>query len=209
MIMQKGSVHVMTGRLMRTTLLTVLVVASTVLLMPLAAFAHVGVGETTGFSSGFVHPLAGVDHLVAMVAVGLWAAQMGGRKTWVLPCVFVAAMIFGGLLGMRGVALPFVEQGILASILVLGVLIAAALKLPLPAGAAVVAVFALFHGHAHGSEMPAGIGGAAYSTGFALATALLHATGIAAGLGFQRFALERVARAAGGVIAALGLLLAL
>lgn len=193
----------------RVLTLSALLMLSSLFLMPGSAFAHVGVGATTGLASGFAHPFAGIDHLLAMVAVGLWAAQMGGRKTWVVPCVFVIVMIVGGAVGMWGGSVPFVEQGILASVLVLGVLLAAAYKLPLAASAAIVAVFAIFHGHAHGVEMPLGLGGVAYSTGFALATALLHAFGIAVGVAFRRPALGRAARYAGAVIAVLGVYLAI
>lgn len=173
-----------------------------------AVLAHTGVGEVTGFSAGFGHPLGGLDHLLAMVAVGLWSAQIGGKATWQIPCAFVGVMLLGGVLGMFGAGLPLVEQGIVASVLVLGVIVAAAWRWPVAASAAVVALFALFHGHAHGSEMPPGAGSVAYSAGFALATALLHAAGIGLASIFHRIAAGRLTRLAGGVIALLGLYLA-
>lgn len=151
------------------------------LLSPLTAWAHAGHAAATGFLNGVAHPFSGPDHLLAMIAVGLWAAQTGGRALWALPLTFVGLMLAGGLAGMSGLPLPVAEQGIVASLLVLGLLIAAARHLPIAAGMAVVGVFAGFHGAAHGIEMPAG-SPALYMAGFAVSTALLHATGIAAGM---------------------------
>ena len=125
-----------------------------VFLVPSLAHAHVGVGETSGFAHGFGHPLSGLDHICAMVAVGLWAAQMGGRAIWAVPLTFVTVMAFGGLLGMMHVDVPFIETGIVVSVLTLGVFIAAAVRLPLIASIIVVGLFAICHGHAHGAEMP-------------------------------------------------------
>ena len=123
--------------------------------LPDIAFAHTGVGETTGFMHGFSHPIGGVDHILAMVAVGLWATQIGGRALWVVPCTFVGVMVLGGVLGFTGIHMPFVEEGILVSILILGVLIAGAFKIPLMYSSLIVGLFAIFHGYAHGTEMPA------------------------------------------------------
>ena len=148
-------------------------------LLPTAAFAHTGVGPTHGLLHGFTHPLFGWDHLLAMIAVGIWAGQRGGKARWLLPLAFVGTMAVGATLGVLGTGLPGVEAGILASVLVLGVLIAASAELPLAAAAALVAAFALFHGHAHGSEMPLTHSGIAYGAGFCLATALLHGMGVA------------------------------
>src|SRR5438552_13637461 len=120
--------------------------------LPSWAYAHVGPGGSSGFLRGFSHPLTGLDHIVAMVAVGLWAAQRGGRSIWLVPVTFVIVMALGGVLGAAGIALPWVERGIIASVLVLGVLIAAAVRLPLAAATLLVGLFALFHGHAHGAE---------------------------------------------------------
>lgn len=173
-----------------------------------AAHAHTGVGEVSGFAAGLGHPFGGVDHLLAMVAVGLWAAQIGGRATWRIPCAFVGVMLLGGLAAMLGLQVPFVEEGILASVLVLGALVAAAWQWPAAAGAALVGLFAFFHGHAHGSEMPPGAASLAYSAGFALATAWLHAAGIGLAALSHRLAGGRLLRLAGGAIALAGLGLA-
>ncbi len=176
-------------------------------LAPSLVQAHVGVGETSGLVHGLIHPLTGLDHVAAMVAVGLWAAQRGGRAVWVVPVTFVTVMTVGGLLGAVGFPLPFVEPGILASVLVLGVLIAAAIRLPLTASSLLVGLFALFHGHAHGAEMPETVAGAAYGIGFVLATGLLHCSGIGVGLLAQKLARPRVIRYAGGAITTLGIFL--
>jgi urease accessory protein len=179
---------------------------------PLSAFAHPGHGVTNVFASGFSHPFGGLDHWLAMVAVGLWAAQMGGRALWMVPGAFVSLMLFGGMLAMSGIHLPYVEAGILASVVVLGVVVAAALKFPLAVSAAIVGLFALFHGHAHGAEMPMAKGMAmdavSYSLGFTLATALLHGLGIAGGVILQQLNTDKVVRYAGGAIAMGGLFLA-
>lgn len=176
--------------------------------VPSLTYAHVGVGETAAFGHGLVHPLTGIDHIAAMVAVGLWAAQHRGPVAWPLVLSFLAVMAAAGLLGASGVFIPGVEAGIAASVLVLGVLIAAAVRLPLAAGCLLVGVFALFHGHAHGAEMPTGTG-LAYGAGFVLATALLHGIGIALGRALRERAPPQMFRYAGGGIAALGFYLSL
>src|SRR5580698_8957387 len=140
------------------------------ILAPVLAHAHPG-HDTSGFSAGVAHPLHGLDHILAMVAVGLWAAQLGGRAKWLVPASFVSVMALGGALGMAGVAIPFAEQGIFASVLILGVLIAASVRLPLAASMSIVGLFALCHGHAHGTEIPAAASGFNYALGFVLATA--------------------------------------
>jgi urease accessory protein len=170
--------------------------------------AHTGAGAVTGFGAGFSHPIGGLDHILAMFAVGLWAAQMGGRALWAVPGAFVGMMLVGGLLGISGMAIPFIEAGIVASVVVLGGLIAAGVKTPVAAGMAIVGLFAIFHGYAHGAEMPATAAGVTYSAGFALATAMLHAAGIAAGFALGRIQISHMARFGGGAIAATGLLLA-
>lgn len=154
--------------------------------LPVLAQAHPMPGEVHTLKSGFLHPLSGLDHILAMVAVGLWAAQLGGRALYLVPSAFVSLMAVGGAMGMAGVQLPMVEAGILASILVLGLLIAAAVRLPVAAGMAIVGLFALFHGHAHGTELPAAATGVTYAAGFILATVLLHACGIGLGLLAQK-----------------------
>ncbi|MDD5384224.1 MAG: HupE/UreJ family protein [Gallionella sp.] len=155
-------------------------------LLPSSVYAHVGVGEASGFLHGLTHPTSGLDHVCAMLAVGLWAAQMGGRSVWAVPLTFVSVMALGGALPMLDISLPFVEQGIVLSVLLLGVLIAASARLPLWLSGSIVGLFALWHGHAHGAEMPALASGIEYALGFMLATAFLHIIGIVFGLGMQR-----------------------
>jgi urease accessory protein len=139
-----------------------------------------------------------------MIAVGLWAALKGGRALWVWPAAFVGVMLLGGALGMAHVPVPLVEPGILASVVALGLLVALAVDLPVAAGAAIVAVFALLHGHAHGSEVAENLNGAEYMAGFALATAALHLIGIGIALGLARTQLRGVVRAAGAVCVLIG-----
>lgn len=173
------------------------------------ALAHTGVGETAGFMHGFRHPIGGTDHLLAMAAVGLWAAQIGGRALWVVPCIFVGVMILGGVLGFSGAPIPFIEEGISVSVLILGVLIAGAFRFSLLHSALIVGFFAVFHGHAHGAEMPATIGAGSYTVGFALATAMLHAAGMGLGILMQKTNLHIVTRFAGGAVALGGIYLAI
>lgn len=177
--------------------------------LPGMALAHTGVGETTGFMHGVGHPIGGADHLLAMIAVGIWAAQVGGRALWIVPCTFVGVMVLGGVLGFAGVPVPFIEQGILLSVLILGVLIAGAFKLPLVYSALIVGFFAIFHGFAHGAEMPAAMAAASYTAGFALATALLHLAGMGLSIYMSKINLPAVSRFAGGAIAFSGVYLAI
>lgn len=167
------------------------------------AFAHLNPQEHGSFMAGFSHPLFGSDHILAMVAVGIWAAQIGGRALWVVPSAFVGTMAVGFLLALGGVQLPFVEPAILASVIALGLLVAMAVRLPVAAAAAVVGVFALFHGHAHGGELGSA-GALQFGLGFVIATALLHMAGIGLGLGIARFG-PVVARALGALTAIMGL----
>ena len=169
-----------------------------------AAFAHVGDGLTGGFVGGFEHPLFGPDHVVAMVAVGLWGAFLGAPAIWLLPIVFPLVMAFGGALGILGVPVPAVETGIAVSAIVLGLMVALAARPPLWIAAVLVGAFAIFHGHAHGAELPPGADAVAYSLGFVVATGMLHLCGIAFGL-LTRWPAGRIAvRAAGGAIALAG-----
>lgn len=170
------------------------------------ALAHGG-ASPGGFAGGALHPLGGLDHLLAMVAVGLWAAQLGGRALLGVPLAFLAALAAGAGVAWAGVALPAVEPGILASLVVIGLLVACAVRMPAALGAGLVAVFALLHGHAHGAEMPAAGAPALYALGFLAATALLHLGGIAAGRLLPRG--FYAVRAAGAAVAAAGGLLAL
>ena len=182
----------------RTTLAAILFLAAA---MP--AYAHVGTGSTSSFAAGFAHPVSGLDHMTVMVAVGLWAALKGGKAIWAWPLAFVGVMLVGAALGMLHVPVPFVEPGILASVVTLGLLVALAIDLPVSAGVAIIGLFALFHGHAHGTEVPENAGGLEYMAGFAVATALLHGIGIAAALGLgMRF--RSLVRAAGAACAAVG-----
>jgi len=177
---------------------------ATLPLWPLAAGAHVESGQAGGFLSGLSHPVSGLDHVVAMVAVGLWGAQLGMPALWVLPVAFPMLMAFGGMLGLVGIPLPGVEIGIALSAVVLGALVLGRVRLPLAAAVAVVAFFAVFHGHAHGTELEAGQNAMLYSLGFVIATGLLHGVGIAIGL-IQRWEIGRQAlRGAGALVAAAG-----
>lgn len=146
-----------------------------------AALAHNLGAAGAGFAAGVGHPFLGLDHLAAMVAIGVWAVQAGWRPVWSVPLAFMGAMALGTVLAFAGMALPAVEAGIAASLLVLGLLITATVRLPVTAGAAIAAVFAVFHGHAHGSEIPLALAPWLYAAGFLLATGVLHATGIVAG----------------------------
>lgn len=152
-----------------------------------AALAHTGQEHLSGFRYGFFHPLGGLDHTLAMLAVGLWAAQHGGRAIWAVPLSFVGLMAVGGGLGIAGVAVPWVETGILVSVVFLGILVVLSAHFPLWASSVLVGIFAFFHGHAHGAEMPVSASGLEYALGFAIATALLHLGGIGLGLMAARF----------------------
>ncbi|HEV7926363.1 MAG TPA: HupE/UreJ family protein [Verrucomicrobiae bacterium] len=168
--------------------------------LPNLASAHILLGTTHGFRDGFLHPLTGWDHLLAMIAVGLWAAQHRGRALWLIPLSFVSVMVLGGILGVAGVRVPGVELAIAISVLTLGGLVATMTRFRPSLSMAVVGLFALFHGYAHGHEMPVAASALPFSVGFILATALLHGLGLAAGLWFQEQ--PRVLRWAGAAIAA-------
>ena len=181
-----------------------LAAASLVLLAATPAFAHTEEGVAGGFVSGFTHPIFGLDHLVAMVAVGLWGAQLGRPAIWILPIAFPAIMAVGGFLGVVGVPLPMVEVGIAASAVVLGLSIAFVMRPSLTVAGLVVAAFAIFHGHAHGMELPDAANPLAYGVGFVLATGLLHLCGILIGLLIAWPVGAQAVRVCGAVIAALG-----
>lgn len=192
-------------RLPLRPLASLALLAAFALAAPLAQ-AHEGAGLAGGFMSGFAHPLLGWDHVIAMLAVGLWGAFLGAPALWLLPVVFPLVMAAGGALGVLGVPLPAVEIGIAVSAIALGGVVAGALRPPLWVAALLVALFAIFHGHAHGTELPQAASPLAYSLGFVVATGLLHLTGIALGL-LTRWPAGRIAvRGMGAGIALLGVL---
>jgi urease accessory protein len=179
--------------------------AALLTLVPLApALAHTGVGVSVGLQSGFLHPITGLDHLVAMVAVGLWGAQLGNPAIWVLPITFPLVMALGGLLGVSGVDLPLTEPVVALSGIALGLLIALHVRAPLWVAALVVGVFAIFHGYAHGRELPEAANPAAYAVGFVTATGLLHLAGIVIGLLVTWPVGARAVRACGAAIGCVG-----
>jgi urease accessory protein len=178
-------------------------IAVATLLVASPAWAHTASGIADGFTSGFLHPLLGWDHVIAMVAVGLWGAFLGQPAIWVLPVVFPLVMSFGGALGVSGVPLPGVEVGIALSAVVLGSMVAFAARPPLWFAALIVGIFAIFHGHAHGTELPHAASPLAYSLGFVIATGLLHLSGIGFGM-LARWQTGRIAVRAGGGGIALG-----
>jgi urease accessory protein len=186
------------------------ILAAASVLTPVAALAHTGVGDTHGVLHGFMHPISGLDHVLAMVAVGVLAALLGGRAIWLVPTSFVAMAAVGGVLGIQSVPVPFVEFGISASVILLGLAIALQAKLPLGWTAGLVGLFGLYHGYAHGAEMPADASGLGYGVGFLAATAMLHIAGIGLGLGIAQLAKSsatRFARAGGAAIALAGVAL--
>lgn len=169
-----------------------------VFVLPSTADAHSVTGSVGGFLTGFKHPLTGLDHIVAMLAVGLWGAFLGGRAMWTLPVVFPVVMAFGGAMGVLGIPLPGVEIGIALSGIVLGAVVALAAKPPLWVAAVIVGIFAIFHGHAHGTELPEAANAMTFAIGFVVSTGLLHLSGIAFGL-LVRWPWGRIAVRAGGV----------
>ncbi|MGF1631604.1 MAG: HupE/UreJ family protein [Kiloniellaceae bacterium] len=173
-----------------------------------AAQAHTGVGGASGLAYGFLHPVGGLDHILAMVGVGALAFFLGGRALWLVPASFVAMMAVGGALGFAGFGLPFVELGIALSVVVIGGALALGLSMPLAAAMALTGGFAVFHGFAHGAEMPGTVSGLSYGLGFMMATAMLHGVGIALGFGLDKVAQEtarRFARVGGGLLSLSGL----
>ena len=161
--------------------MSVLVVLALLAWAP-AAHAHILQGEAGGFLTGLGHPISGFDHVLAMIAVGLWGAQLGAPALWLLPVTFPMVMALGGMLGLLGVPLPGVEVGIAASALLLGLAVMAELRPPLVSAVILVGLFAVFHGYSHGAELPAGQSALLYSMGFVIATGCLHGIGIAVSL---------------------------
>ena len=185
------------------------IIASTVTAMGVVlaapALAHTGAeAHSHGFAAGFLHPLMGVDHMLAMLGVGLWAAQLDKRATWLVPAAFVAVMIAGAGLALSGAPLPMVESGIAGSVLVIGALIAFGTRLPVGLAMGLVGLFALFHGHAHGTELPGFADPAAYGAGFVTATALLHVAGVGIAIAVRKHAARLPVRMAGAALALVG-----
>ena len=187
--------------------LTSFVLAAT-LAMVAPALAHTGVGDANGFVHGFTHPISGIDHVLVMVAVGLFAAHLGGRALSLVPLSFVAMMAVSGALGMAGLGLPFVEVGIALSVVALGIALATGIHITTTAAMALVGLFAIFHGHAHGAEMPETASGLEYGAGFVLATATLHVLGVGLGLAIGKMSEVsggRVLQVAGSAMALAGI----
>jgi urease accessory protein len=182
-----------------------LVLLGLAILLPMPAEAHTGLGHIGGFASGFLHPILGYDHVLAMVAVGIWGAFLGMPMVWVLPVTFPLVMAFSGMLGGLGVPIPGIEPGIALSVVVLGAMIALAVRPPLGVAAVIVAFWAVFHGYAHGAELPEAADPFAYGIGFVLATGLLHLLGIGIGT-LSRFPIGvPILRIAGAVIGSVGI----
>ena len=177
-----------------------LLAAAILVVVASPAVAHTG-HAADGLVHGFLHPIGGYDHVLAMIAVGLWSAQIGGLALWLLPATFVSAMTFGAFLGVADLLLPSAELGIIASVVVLGIAIATAARLPLALSAATIMVLAVFHGYAHGTEMPLAANGVTYGAGFAAGTAVLHAAGLGVASLLRR---TKLLRPLGGAIAVAG-----
>jgi urease accessory protein len=179
------------------------ILVATLLAAATPALAHTGIHSVSGFMSGFAHPLGGLDHTLAMIGVGLFAAMLGRQALWALPLSFVGMMLVGGMLGMSGIDIPAVEIGIAVSVVALGTVVSLGWRWPAAAAMALVGAFAIFHGHAHGAEIPAGSDATLYSLGFALASVMLHGLGIVFGLlslrDVQAFRLAGAAIAAAGI----------
>ena len=183
-----------------------LLVVAALLLWPRAALAHVQKGEAASFLSGLRHPITGLDHVLAMISVGLWGAQLGAPAIWLLPVTFPMVMALGGMMGLLGIPLPGVEVGIASSAILLGAAVASEARPKLALAAALVGLFGVFHGHAHGTELPPGQSGLLYSMGFVMATGCLHATGIAIGLIHRWSWGRKLLRMAGAGVALAGFL---
>jgi urease accessory protein len=191
-------------RLRRPSSLQGLSIAAFAVCFSQIAEAHLVKGEAGGFLSGVRHPISGLDHVLAMISVGLWGAQMGAPAIWVLPVAFPIVMALGGLMGLLGIPLPGTEYGIAASMILLGSVVLLAWKPPLWAAALLVSIFAIFHGHAHGTELPPGQNGLLYSMGFVCATGCLHGIGVSVGLVHRWSWGQLFLRLAGAFVAAMG-----
>jgi urease accessory protein len=181
-----------------------LLFAATLLLWTQPAHAHIEAGQAAGFAAGLRHPWSGLDHIIAMIAVGIWGAQLGLPAIWLLPVAFPMVMAFGGFLGLIGIPLPKVEVGIAISAILLGAMVCGEVRPKLVVAVILVGIFGLFHGHAHGTELPEGQSGLLYSIGFVIATGTLHACGIVLGLVHRWPAGKITLRGAGAMIALLG-----
>lgn len=187
-------------------LLAVVWIAAVILVLPDLAAAHIEGGQAGGFITGLQHPWSGYDHILAMIAVGLWGAQLGNPATWVLPVTFPIIMSLGAMLGLLGIPLPGIEAGIAISAILLGGMVFGEVRLHLAIAMVMVGIFGLFHGHAHGTELPAGQNGMLYSVGFVIATGCLHGLGILIGLIHRWPAGQKALRAVGAAIALMGCL---
>lgn len=186
-----------------TRIFTLAVIMGSTLSAP--ALAHTGIGaHGSGFGAGFLHPLMGLDHMLAMLGIGLWAAQLGKRATWMVPMAFVAVMVGGAVLALSGATLPMVEFGIAGSVLVIGALVALGARMPVGLAMTIAGAFALFHGFAHGTELLGFAHPAAYGAGFVAATALLHAAGVGIAYLVRGRAVKLPFRIAGAAMAAVG-----
>jgi urease accessory protein len=192
----------------KTLALSIAAAVGLALMLPSVAFAHPGHGEAQDLAHGFLHPFTGLDHVLAMLAVGVFAAQLGGRALWLVPGTFIAVMVAAAIAGMMGVAIPYVETVIALSVLVLGAAIAFSIHVPAAIAMVIVGFFAVFHGHSHGNEMLVTGSGMLFGLGFVAATTVLHAIGIAAGVLIGRAAGGRqIAQLAGGAAAVVGAVL--
>jgi urease accessory protein len=184
--------------------ISILSVVLIVLATPANAFAHTRGGEAAGLISGLLHPVSGLDHVLAMIAVGLWGAQLGAPAVWLLPVTFPMVMAFGGMLGLIGIRIPGVEVGIALSAIGLGAAVCYEARPKVWVAGVLVGLFAVFHGHAHGTELQPGANALLYSVGFVIATGLLHATGIGIGLVHRWPAGQVALRATGAAITVAG-----
>lgn len=194
----------MTGGLLITARGRRLLAAALIMLWPATAFAHPQSGQAASFLTGLQHPWSGLDHVLAMVAVGLWGAQLGNPAMWLLPVTFPMVMSMGAMMGLLGIPLPGSEVGIATSAILLGAMVVGEVRPRMIVAALLVGFFAIFHGHAHGAELPAGQSGMLYSMGFVIGTGCLHAIGIAIGLSHRWPSGRLVLRGAGAVIAVMG-----
>lgn len=181
------------------------ILAILIVFLPGSALAHVDAGQAAGFITGLQHPWSGLDHVLAMVAVGIWGAQLGNPALWILPVTFPIVMSMGAMMGLLNIPVPGIEIGIALSAVLLGLMVIAQARPKLIIAAVLVGFFAIFHGHAHGTELPAGQNGLLYSMGFVIATGCLHGAGIALGVIHKWYAGRLVLRGTGVFIALMGI----